>query len=661
MNFDAAKSRVFELTAILNDCIEKYYMGNESDVSDYDYDMMMRELSKIEDEFPELLMPNSPTHRVGGRSDENLFSSVTHTVPMESLQDAFSDDELYDFERRVTNTFADAEYTVEPKIDGLSCSLEYRDGVLIRASTRGDGLVGEDVTANVRTIRSVPLELKEKIPFIEVRGEVYMSHDSFDELVEKQELNGEKTFKNPRNAASGSLRQKDAKITASRKLDIFIFNIQQIEGGKELNTHYDSLKYLSELGFNVVSGYSLCKSIEECITKIKEIGDNRGQLPFDIDGAVIKVNDFSMRKALGSTAKFPKWAVAFKYPPEEKETKLLSVDVQVGRTGVLTPTAVFEPITLAGTTVSRATLNNADFIKEKQIAIGDTIIVRKAGDIIPEVVTVSKHNGENPEYELPGECPACQSKVAREEGEAAIRCLNPDCPAQLLRKLIHFCSRDAMDIEGLGDAVLEVLVNEKLIEKASDIYHLQSQDIASLERMGEKSAQNLLNAIENSKKNDLYRVIFALGIRHIGQKAAKLLSKRFNTMDALLDATLEDVLSIDGFGDVMAKTFTDTLALEQTRELINELKSVGVNMENLSETEDSRFAGQTFVLTGTLSQFTRTEASEIIERFGGKTSGSVSKKTSVVLAGEDAGSKLRKANELGIKVINEDEFKELIK
>jgi len=486
-------------------------------------------------------------------------------------------------------------------------------------------------------------------------------HESFDELVERQELNDEKPFKNPRNAASGSLRQKDAKVTASRKLDIFIFNIQQIEGGKELNTHYESLKYLSELGFSVVPGFALCKSIDECISKIQNIGDNRGSLPFDIDGAVIKVNDFSQRQTLGSTAKFPKWAVAFKYPPEEKETKLLSVDVQVGRTGVLTPTAVFEPITLAGTTVGRATLNNADFIKEKKIAIGDTIVVRKAGDIIPEVVTVAKHNHENPEYTLPSVCPACNSKTIREEGEAAIRCLNPDCPAQLLRKLIHFCSRDAMDIEGLGDAVLEVLVNEKLISKASDIYHLQAQDIASLDRMGEKSAQNLLTAIENSKHNDLYRVIFALGIRHIGQKAAKLLSKRFNTMDNLLNATLEEVLSIDGFGGVMAKTFTDTLALEGTRELIAKLKAVGVNMENLSKTEDLRFAGQTFVLTGTLSQFTRTEASEIIEKFGGKTSSSVSKKTSVVLAGEDAGSKLRKANELGIKVISEDEFSEMIR
>lgn len=660
MDFNLAKKRAEELTAILNDCIEKYYMGNESDVSDYDYDMMMRELSALEDEFPELLKENSPTHRVGGRSDENLFTSVTHTVPMESLQDAFSDEELFDFEKRVTAAFPEAEYTVEPKIDGLSCSLEYRDGVLVRASTRGDGLVGEDVTANVRTIRSVPLTLKEKIPFIEVRGEVYMSHKSFDELVEKQELNDEKPFKNPRNAASGSLRQKDAKATAERKLDIFIFNIQQIEGGKELKTHYDSLEYLKELGFSVVPDFALCKNVNECIEKIKNIGDNRGNLPFDIDGAVIKVNDFSERKTLGSTAKYPKWAVAFKYPPEEKETKLLWVDVQVGRTGVLTPTAVFEPITLAGTTVSRATLHNEDFIKEKRIAIGDTIVVRKAGDIIPEVVTVAKHNNENPEYTLPSICPACNSKVVREEGEAAIRCLNPDCPAQLLRKLIHFCSRDAMDIEGLGDAVLEVLVNEKLIEKASDIYHLQAQDIASLDRMGEKSAQNLLTAIENSKKNDLYRVIFALGIRHIGQKAAKLLSKRFNNMDNLLNATQDDVLTIDGFGDVMAKAFTDTISLPQTRELIEELKAVGVNMENLSKTEDLRFAGQTFVLTGTLSQFTRTEASEIIEKFGGKTSSSVSKKTSVVLAGEDAGSKLRKANELGIKVISEDEFKSMI-
>ena len=660
MDFEKAQVRAEELTIILNDCIEKYYMGNESDVSDYDYDMMMRELSGIEEEFPQLLKEDSPTHRVGGSSD-TTFEKVTHTVRMESLQDAFSVEELKDFDNRVKKAFPEAMYVVEPKIDGLSCSLEYRNGRLVRASTRGDGNVGEDVTANVKTIRTVPLRLNEEIPFIEVRGEVYMSHDSFEELVKAQELKEEKTFKNPRNAASGSLRQKNPKITAERKLDIFVFNIQQKEGGRELLSHKESLDYLNELGFKTVPGYKRCKTIDEAIECINEIGDNRGKLLFDIDGAVIKVDKFAMREELGSTAKFPKWAVAFKYPPEEKATKLLSVDIQVGRTGVLTPTAVFEPITLAGTTVSRATLNNADFIKEKQIAIGDTIIVRKAGDIIPEVLSVESHNGENPVFTYPESCPACNSRVVREEGEAAIRCLNPDCPAQLLRKLIHFCSRDAMDIEGLGEAVLEQLLKERLIEKSSDIYRLTPMDLISLERMGQKSTLNLLEAIEKSKENDLHKLIFALGIHHIGAKAAKLLANHFETMEKLLNATVEDVTEIEGIGEIMAKTLVGTLNMPETRALIAELKELGLNMKSLTQKEDDRFNGMTFVLTGTLSKYGRREAQEIIEKFGGKASGSVSKKTSIVLAGEDAGSKLRKANELGIRVISEAEFEEMIK
>lgn len=660
MDFEFAKKRAEELTAVLNECIDKYYMGNESDVSDYDYDMMMRELSGIEEEFPQLLKEDSPTHRVGGSRD-NTFEKVVHTVRMESLQDAFSEEELREFDQRVKKVFPDAQYVVEQKIDGLSCSLEYRDGVLVRASTRGDGDVGEDVTANVKTIRSVPLKLKTAIPFIEVRGEVYMSHDSFDELAEKQELNGEKAFKNPRNAASGSLRQKNPKITAERKLDIFVFNIQQKEGGRELSSHKESLDYLRELGFSTIPEYTLCNSIDEAISCIKNIGDKRGELSFDIDGAVIKTDSFAMREELGSTAKFPKWAVAFKYPPEEKETTLLNVEIQVGRTGVLTPTAVFEPITLAGTTVSRATLNNADFINEKNIAVGDTIIVRKAGDIIPEVLGVKEHGGINGTFRFPEYCPACNSKVVREEGEAAVRCLNPDCPAQLLRKLIHFCSRDAMDIEGLGAAVLEQLVKENLISKASDIYRLNPMDLVTLERMGEKSTLNLIEAIEKSKENDLYRLIFALGIHHIGLKAAKLLANHFGSMDALLSATQEELTEIDGIGEISAKTVRDTLGLPETAALIGDFKEFGLNMKNLTEKADDRFKGQTFVLTGTLSKYGRREAQEIIEKFGGKASGSVSKKTTFVLAGEDAGSKLRKANELGITVISEDEFEEMIK
>ncbi len=660
MDFEKAKNRANELTAILNDCIDKYYMGNESDVSDYDYDMMMRELSSIETEFPQLLKEDSPTHRVGGSSD-NTFEKVTHSVRMESLQDAFSYDELRAFDERVKKVYPNAKYVVERKIDGLSCSLEYTNGVLTRASTRGDGNVGEDVTQNVKTIRSVPLKINENIPFIEVRGEVYMSHESFNELVSQQELNEEKPFKNPRNAASGSLRQKNPKITASRKLDIFIFNIQQKTGGKELNSHNESLDYLKELGFNTVPGYKICHTIDEAITGIEHIGNTRGVLSFDIDGAVIKVDSFDMRKTLGSTAKFPKWAVAFKYPPEEKETKLLDIEIQVGRTGVLTPTAVFEPIILAGTTVSRATLNNADVIKEKQIAIGDTIIVRKAGDIIPEVLGVKSHNGENEVFEYPKTCPACNSTVTREDGEVAIRCINPDCPAQLLRRLIHFCSRDAMDIEGLGSAVLEQLVNEGLIKKASDIYRLSPIELVTLERMGEKSVLNLLEAIEKSKENDFFKLIHALGIRHIGLKAAKLLANHFGDMHSLLNATAEDITEIDGMGEITAKTLIEELSLPETRNMIKEFESFGLNMKNLTEIEDKRFEGMTFVLTGTLEKYGRREAQDIIEKFGGKASGSVSAKTSIVLAGENAGSKLKKATDLGIKVISEDEFQEMIK
>ena len=659
MDFETARARAEELTAVLNRCIEQYYSGNESDVSDYDYDMMMRELGAIETEFPELLKADSPTHRVGGSAD-NMFESVVHTVPMESLQDAFSFDELREFENRVKSAFPNAEFTVEPKIDGLSCSLEYRNGVLVRASTRGDGLTGEDVTANVKTIRTVPLRLKEDIEYIEVRGEVYMSHASFEELVHRQELADEKPFKNPRNAASGSLRQKNPKITATRKLDIFVFNIQQKTGGRELHSHKESLDYLKELGFTVIPEYNICKNIDEAIERISSIGDRRGELLFDIDGAVIKTDDFSMRTTLGSTAKFPRWAIAFKYPPEEKQAKLLDIEITVGRTGVLTPTAVFEPITLAGTTVSRATLHNADFIKEKHIAIGDTIVVRKAGDIIPEVLSVAAFNHENPEFTYPTECPVCHSRVVREIDEAATRCVNPDCPAQLLRKLIHFCSRDAMDIEGLGEAVLELLINENLIRKASDIYSLKAPELAALPRMGEKSALKLLEAIENSKKNDYYKLIFALGIRHIGLKAAKLLAHRFENMGELIAAPAAEILAIEGFGDIMVQSLKDELALPETRALIAELEAAGVNMTSLEEKLDSRFEGKTFVLTGTLSKYKRDEASAIIEKFGGKTSSSVSKKTDYVLAGEDAGSKLRKANELGVTVISEEEFEQMI-
>lgn len=659
MDFDKAAQRAEQLRRELNHHIYRYYVENENDIEDYEYDMLMRELASIETEYPQLLTSDSPTHRVGGSAD-NMFESVSHPVKMESLQDAFSEGEILDFDTRVKGSVGTAQYVVEPKIDGLSVSLEYVNGVFTRGSTRGDGVTGEDITANLRTVRSIPLRLQEELPFIEVRGEVYMPRQVFLDIVREQELNEEKPFKNPRNAAAGSLRQKDPKITAKRRLDIFVFNIQRIEG-KVLSGHKESLDYLKTLGFKTIPFYHRYDTIDESLGEIRRIGEIRYTLPFDIDGAVIKVDDFAEREALGSTSKFPKWAIAFKYPPEEKETKLLDIEINVGRTGVLTPTAVFEPVLLAGTTVSRATLHNEDFIHEKNISIGDTVIIRKAGDIIPEVLSVSKHNEEAPVYEIPKSCPSCGSPVTREEGEAAVRCSNPDCPAQLLRMLIHFCSRDAMDIEGLGEALLEVLVNEDLLHNAAEIYTLDYEKIAALERMGEKSAENLKNAVERSKENDLSRLVFALGIRHIGQKAAALLSQRFETMDAIMAAAQEEILEIDGFGEIMANAVVQFFALEQSRKLIADLRTAGVNMRSQKETVDDRFAGKTFVLTGTLPTMKRSEASAIIESFQGKTASSVSKKTDYVLAGEDAGSKLRKAQELNIPILSEAEFLEMTK
>lgn len=658
-DFELSKKRSEELRSIIEYHNKKYYENDEPEIEDFEYDRLLHELIAIEEKYPELLTADSPTHRVGGKAD-GQFTPVEHLVPMESLQDGFSYDDLYAFDSRVKATHSNPIYVVEPKIDGLSVSLEYENGVLTRASTRGDGKVGEDVTANIRTIRNVPLKINTPLPVLEVRGEVYMPREVFIELTGEQELNGEKTFKNPRNAAAGSLRQKNPQITAKRKLDIFVFNIQRIEG-KELSSHKESLDYLKELGFKTVPFYKKCDSIEKAIEEINRIGENRGTLPFDIDGAVIKVDDFSMRELLGSTAKFPKWALAFKYPPEEKETTLLDVEINVGRTGVLTPTGIFEPTLLAGTTVSRATLHNQDFIDEKGICIGDRVIIRKAGDIIPEVLSVVSHGENAVPYKIPDICPSCGGKVTREKDEAALRCCNPDCPNQLLRNLIHFCSRDAMDIEGMGTAVLDTLVKEGLIRTAADIYTLKKDDIASIERMGEKSAQNLLAAAEKSKSNDLSRLIYALGIRHIGQKTASLLSEKFGTMEKVMNATTEEIEAIEGFGRIMAESVTDFFSHEESRELIEKLRELGLNMESQKELKDNRFEGKTFVLTGTLSEYTRSEATAIIESFGGKASGSVSKKTSFVLAGEDAGSKLKKANDLGVTVISEAEFEEMIK
>ncbi len=638
---------------------DRYYNDDAPEIEDYEYDMMMRELQRLEEQYPQYDAPDSPTKRVGGRAD-NSFESVTHTVRMESLQDAFSKNEIYDFDKRVRESVLNPKYCVEPKIDGLSVSLEYENGVFVRGSTRGDGDVGEDVSGNLRVIRNIPLKLNKPIPFIEVRGEVYMPKKSFERVVDRQLVNGEAPFKNPRNAAAGSLRQKDSIAAASRGLDIFVFNIQQIEGAA-LNSHKQSLDFLKELGFNTVPDYTLVDNIDDAIAQIDKIGESRGSLEFDIDGAVIKVDDFEMRRELGSTSKFPKWAVAFKYPPEEKQTKIVDIEIAVGRTGVLTPTAVLEPVHLAGTTVSRATLHNQDFINEKGIAIGDIVTVRKAGDIIPEVLCVNEHNSSEA-FKFPERCPSCSSRVIREDGEAAIRCINPDCPAQLLRNLIHFCSRDAMDIEGLGPAILETFVNNGLIEKTEDIYELTYEKIdgAGLEGFKDKSIQNIINSVEKSKQNDLGKLVFALGIRHIGAKAGKLLADRFKNMQAITEASVDDILEIDGFGEIMAESVVDFFANPKSKELIKSLAEAGVNMQSNTVIKDNRFENKVFVLTGTLPTLKRSEASAIIESFGGKTSSSVSKKTDYVLAGEEAGSKLDKANALGIKVISEAEFKEMI-
>ena len=576
---------------------------------------------------------------------------------MESLHDSFSEEELFDFDRKVREVVPKVSYVVEPKFDGLSVSLEYRNGIFVRGSTRGDGSVGEDVTENLRTIKTIPKKLTRAVPFLEVRGEVYMSNESFLKLLERQELNEEKPFKNPRNAAAGSLRQKDSRITAQRELDIYVFNIQQIEG-VVLNTHKESLDYLTELGFHTPPFYNCYDDMDDVVKEIQRIGKQRGGFSFPVDGAVIKVNAFHDRELIGSTSKFPKWAEAFKYPPEEKETVLLDIEINVGRTGVLTPTGLFEPVLLAGTTVSRATLHNEDFIKEKDIRIGDTVVLRKAGEIIPEVVSVKAHKPDSKPYQMPEHCPSCGSKVQREPGEAALRCDNTQCPAQLLRHLIHFVSRDAMDMEGLGPAVLEQLVAHQLVSSPVDLYSLNKEALVDLERMGEKSAENLLNAVEKSKGNDFYRFIYALGIRHIGLRAAKLLTQRFPTIDQILKATPEEIAAIDGFGQIMAESAAYYFSLPETRTLIDSFRTKGVNLESFEkeESKDLRFSGKTFVLTGALPTYTRAEAGKMIEDRGGKVSSSVSKKTSFVLAGEEVGSKLTKAQKLGVPIISEEEF-----
>lgn len=655
MNLKEAKARASHLTKLIRHHNELYYNQDSPEISDFEYDALTRELKAIEHDFPELITPDSPTQKVGGTA-LNLFSPVHHTVKMESLQDVFSTEELREFGEKIDTS--KTVFSVEPKIDGLSVSLEYSGGRFVRGSTRGDGTTGEDVTANLMQVNSIPKTVDFTGDF-EVRGEVYMPKKSFFKFVERQELLGEKPPKNPRNAAAGSLRQKNSAVTASRGLDIFIFNIQSIEG-KNFNSHIETLDFLKGLGFSVLPFYTKCTTIDEAIAEINRIGENRGNLDFDIDGAVIKVDNLDYRLQLGSTAKYPRWAVAFKYPPEEKETVLEKIEVNVGRTGALTPTAVFRPIQLAGTTVSRAVLHNEDFINEKQIGIGDTIVVRKAGEIIPEVLSVSKHCENSSVFKVPTHCPSCNSPVFREEGEAVIRCTNADCPAQLLRNLIHFTSRDAMNIEGLGPAVLEQLVNAGQVSNIVDLYTLDFNAVTALERMGEKSAQNMFEAIEKSKQNDLSRLITALGIRHIGTKAAKLLASHFGDIKAIMSATLSELESIEGFGSILANSTVDYFAVDENRRLVERLIELGVNTKSQKTVTDTRFSGMTFVLTGTLPTYTRSAASEIIESLGGKVSGSVSKKTTYVLAGAEAGSKLDKANSLGVTVIDEDEFNSMI-
>lgn len=637
---------------------KKYYDEDSPEITDDDYDKLLRELENLENEFPEFQTKDSPTKKVGGNSS-NKFSPVVHRVKMESLHDSFSEEEIIAFDTRVRSLIKNPTYVVEPKIDGLSVALEYKNGKFVRGSTRGDGTVGEDITENLMMIKSIPYELVEKVPFLEVRGEVYMPKKGFAALVKKQESEGQKTFKNPRNAAAGSLRQKDSKITAQRELDIFVFNIQDLKGRK-ISGHKESLEYLKSLGFSIMPFYKYCESIEDVLKEIRRIGNIKNNLDFQIDGAVIKIDSFEYRKTLGSTSKFPKWAEAFKYPPEEKETKLLSIEITVGRTGVLTPTGIFDPVFLSGTTVSRASLHNEDFIKEKGIKIGDTVILRKAGEIIPEVIKVKNHGINSEPFSMPKFCPSCGSLVAREEGEAAYRCNNTDCPAQIVRNIIHFASRDAMDIDGMGEALVELLSKNGLISSPADLYNLKAETLSKLERMGEKSANNLIKSIEKSKGRGLERLIFALGIRHVGKRASKLLARRFKNIENLEKATVEEISLIEGLGTVIGKSVVSYFSLSETKNLIENLKNFDIKMiseqNEDTETNGGKLQGKTIVLTGTLKNHTRNEMTEIVERLGGKVVSSVSKKTSLILVGESPGSKFEKAKNLGIEIIEEDDF-----
>ena len=638
----------------------EYYVLDKPTMSDYDYDHKLRRLEELEQAHPETVTPDSPTQRVGGQA-LSTFEPVQHRVPLESLQDVFDFDEVRAFDQRVQSAVAGAVYVVEPKVDGLSVALEYENGLFVRGATRGDGQVGEDVTANLRTVRSIPLRVDGAPEHLIVRGEVFMPKKVFHALNDERERRGEALFANPRNAAAGSLRQQDPKIAAQRKLDILVFNVQWSDGAA-FQTHEETLEYLAQKGFKVIP-HQLCTTMDQVIGAISQIGEERDRFSFDIDGAVVKVNDLSQRAVLGSTAKFPRWAAAYKYPPEVKPSRLTDIVVQVGRTGVLTPKAVLEPVRLAGTTVTSATLHNQDFISDKDIRIGDTVLVRKAGEIIPEVLSVvlDKRPADSRPYFLPKTCPVCGAPVERDEDGAHMRCTGAECPAQLLRNLTHFASRDAMDIDGLGVAVVENLVNAGLVKTPGDLYFLKEEDVAGLDRMGKKSAQNLMAAIRRSKDQDLARLIYAFGIRQVGQKAGKILAARFQTMEALEHATLEELTAVNDVGEITARSILTWLESPQSRHLIARLRQAGVNMTAAAQGSDQRFAGMTFVLTGGLEQFTRDQAAAMIEDRGGKSAGSVSKKTTYVVAGEGAGSKLKKALDLGIPVLTEQEFLNLMK
>ena len=666
MNKKEAKQRIEDLRKQAEYHAKKYYDDDKPEISDFEYDMLMVELRNLEKEYPEFQSKDSLTQKVGGHVKEG-FEKVVHEVPLQSLQDVFSIEEVKDYVEKINEkaeeqNIQDRMYVVETKIDGLSAALEYKNGIFVKGATRGNGLVGEDVTENLKTIKTIPKKLNEDIDII-VRGEVFIGKKDFENMNKEREENDEELFANARNAAAGSLRQLDSKITSKRPLDIYIFNVQKVEG-KEFNSHFEELEYLAGLGFNVNPVRIPCKNMQEIQSAINKIGEDREKLTFGIDGAVVKVDDLKFREILGTTAKTPRWAVAYKYPPETKETKLKDIVCQVGRTGVITPMAILEPVVVAGSKISKTTLHNEDFIKEKNLKIGDIVVIQKAGDVIPEIVRAvkEKRTGKEKDFEMPKVCPVCGAEAVREEGEAAIRCTGIECPAKLFRNLVHFVSREAMNIDGLGESIIKQLLDKNLIKNVADIYTLKFEDIASLKKNGQKFAQNLVDSINRSKSNDSSRLITAFGIRHVGNKASKILAQRYKKMDNLMNATAEELALIDDIGPIVANSIREFFLQEQTIDLIQRLKQAGVNMEHQEEEiVENRFDGKTFVLTGSLENYSRTEVANIIERYGGKVSSSVSKKTDYVLAGQEAGSKLEKAEILGIRILTEDEFEEMIK